>query len=76
MPAGWQGGFGRHLAVGWRDSPATVRSLAAPRPWLEAAETVTALTVTDAAPGSSPGADAPARMARSPGCQAASRSAQ
>lgn len=48
VPAGWQGGFGRHLVVGWRDVPATRRALAALRPWLVAAETVTVLTVTDA----------------------------
>ncbi len=50
VPAGWQGGFGRHLAVGWRDTPATRRSLTALRPWLEAANTTTALTVTDVPP--------------------------
>ena len=48
VPAGWQGGFGRHFAVGWRDSPATIQALTALRPWLAAAETVTALTVGDA----------------------------
>ena len=50
VPAGWHGGFGRHLAVGWRDSPTTRQALGALRPWLAAAETVTVLTVTDAAP--------------------------
>jgi hypothetical protein len=48
VPAGWQGGFGRHLAVGWRDAPATRNSLGKLRPWLVAAGTITALTVTDA----------------------------
>lgn len=48
VPAGWRGGFGRHLAVGWRNSPATRHALTAVRPWLEAAETVTVLTVSDA----------------------------
>jgi nucleotide-binding universal stress UspA family protein len=48
VPAGWQGGFGRHLAVGWRDSPTTRQALGALRPWLLAAETVTVLMVTDA----------------------------
>jgi nucleotide-binding universal stress UspA family protein len=48
VPAGWQGGFGRHLAVGWHDTPATRQAVTALRPWLVAAETVTALTVGDA----------------------------
>src|SRR5665213_3094434 len=38
VPAGWRGGFGRHLAVGWRDTPSTRKALTALRPWLEAAE--------------------------------------
>jgi len=50
VPVGWRGGFGRHLAVGWRSAPATRRSLTALRPWLDAAETITVLTVTDAPP--------------------------
>ncbi len=50
VPAGWQGGFGRHLAVGWRDSPETRQALDAVRSWLMAAETVTVLTVADAPP--------------------------
>jgi nucleotide-binding universal stress UspA family protein len=50
VPAGWRGGFGRHLAVGWRDSPTTRKALTALRPWLAAAETVTVLMVTDASP--------------------------
>jgi nucleotide-binding universal stress UspA family protein len=50
VPTGWQGGFGRHLAVGWHDTPSTRKALTALRPWLEAAETITVLTVTDAPP--------------------------
>jgi nucleotide-binding universal stress UspA family protein len=55
VPAAWHGGFGRHLAVGWRDVPATRRALAALRPWLAAAETVTVLTAADALPPSPDG---------------------
>jgi nucleotide-binding universal stress UspA family protein len=47
VPPGWQGGFGRHLAVGWHDTPPTRQALMSLRPWLDAAETITALTVTD-----------------------------
>ena len=47
VPPGPGAPFGRHLAVGWRDHRATRRSLAALRPWLMAAATVTLITVTD-----------------------------
>jgi nucleotide-binding universal stress UspA family protein len=56
VPAGWRGGFGRHLAVGWCDTPATRQALTALHPWLAATETVTVLTVGDAA---APPRDAP-----------------
>lgn len=46
VPVGWTGGFGRHLAVGWRDTAGTRRALAAARPWLQEAERVTLLAVT------------------------------
>ena len=58
VPAGWTGGFGRHLAAGWRDTAGTRRALASARPWLEAAERVTLLAVTaddPAWPGDAPG---------------------
>ena len=66
VPADWKGGFGRHLAVGWRDSPDTRRALSALRPWLLAAETVTVLTVTDAPPPPPDGplANLPGRLAQ------------
>ena len=47
VPPGAGAPFGRHLAVGWRDVPATRRCLAALRPWLMAAETVSVISVTD-----------------------------
>jgi nucleotide-binding universal stress UspA family protein len=64
VPAGWQGGFGRHLAVGWHDTPATRQALTALRPWLAAAETITVLTVTDAPlpPPDGPLAGLPGRL--------------
>jgi nucleotide-binding universal stress UspA family protein len=64
VPAAWQGGFGRHLAVGWRDSPATRHALTALRPWLAAAETITVLTVGDgpAVPPHCPLADLPGHL--------------
>jgi nucleotide-binding universal stress UspA family protein len=64
VPADWQGGFGRHLAVGWRDSPATRQALTALRPWLAAAETVTILTVANdpAAPPDGPLAGLPGNV--------------
>jgi nucleotide-binding universal stress UspA family protein len=49
VPPGAAAPFGRHLAVGWRDAPATRRSLAALRPWLMAAETVSVIAVADGA---------------------------
>jgi nucleotide-binding universal stress UspA family protein len=39
--------FGRHLAVGWRDHPATRASLATLRPWLMAAGKISVIAVTD-----------------------------
>lgn len=45
VPAGWTGGFGRHLAVGWCDTPATRRAIEAARPWLSRAEAVTVLHI-------------------------------
>lgn len=45
VPAGWDGGFGRHLAVGWRDTPGTRRAVQAARPWLSRAERVSVLAV-------------------------------
>jgi nucleotide-binding universal stress UspA family protein len=67
VPASWQGGFGRHLVVGWRDSPATRHALTALRPWLAAAETITLLTVGDgpAAPPTGPLAGLPGRLTQS-----------
>lgn len=64
VPAGWTGGFGRNLAVGWRDLPATRQALGALRPWLLAAETVTALTVSaaPALPSDGPLAGLPGRL--------------
>lgn len=50
VPTTWHGGFGRHLAVGWKDTAATRTALGVLRPWLEAAPRVTALTVGDALP--------------------------
>ncbi len=47
MPPGAGSPFGRHLAVGWRNVPTTCASLAALRPWLMAATTVSLITVTD-----------------------------
>lgn len=47
VPADWHGGFGQHLAVGWRDAAATRHALAGMRPWLRAARMVTALTIGD-----------------------------
>jgi nucleotide-binding universal stress UspA family protein len=47
VPPGAGAPFGRHLAVGWRDAPATRRSLTALRPWLMAAATVSVIAVTD-----------------------------
>lgn len=47
VPPGWQNGFGRHLAVGWRDSPSTRRALTALRPWLAAAARLSVLSVTE-----------------------------
>jgi hypothetical protein len=47
VPPGTGAPFGRHLAVGWRDLPATRRCLEALRPWLMAAETVSVIAVTD-----------------------------
>jgi nucleotide-binding universal stress UspA family protein len=45
------GGFGRHLAVGWRDDAHTRRSLEKLRPFLFAAEAVSVIAVTnDTAP--------------------------
>jgi nucleotide-binding universal stress UspA family protein len=46
VPPGAGAPFGRHLAVGWRDAPATRRSLEALRPWLMAAETVSVIAVS------------------------------
>jgi hypothetical protein len=46
VPPGDGAPFGRHLAVGWRDVPATRRCLAALRPWLLAAATVSVIAVT------------------------------
>ena len=48
IPPAWRGGFGTHLAVGWRDDPATRQAIAAAGPWLAVAEQVTLLEVTDA----------------------------
>ncbi len=45
VPAGWTGGFGRHLAVGWRDTAATRHALQVARPWLDRAETVSVLFI-------------------------------
>jgi nucleotide-binding universal stress UspA family protein len=45
VPPGAGARFGRHLAVGWRDAPATRRSLQALRPWLMAAETVSVVAI-------------------------------
>lgn len=45
VPAGWGGGFGRHLAIGWRDTPGTRRAIDAARPWLTRAERVAVLAV-------------------------------
>lgn len=50
VPAGWSGEFGRHLAVGWRDTEGTRRALVAARPWLRAADRVTLLAVADDGP--------------------------
>jgi len=47
VPPGPGAPFGRHLAVGWRDHQATRHSLAALRPWLMAAATVTLINVTN-----------------------------
>jgi nucleotide-binding universal stress UspA family protein len=47
VPPGDGAPFGRHLAVGWSDRPATRRCLEALRPWLMAAETVSVIAVTD-----------------------------
>lgn len=47
MPPGPGAPFGRHLAVGWCDVPATRHSLEALRPWLMAAATVSVIAVAD-----------------------------
>jgi hypothetical protein len=47
VPPGDGGPFGRHLAVGWSDRPATRRCLEALRPWLMAAEVVSVIAVAD-----------------------------
>jgi nucleotide-binding universal stress UspA family protein len=49
VPPGADASFGRHLAVGWHDAPATRRNLEALRPWLLAAGTVSVIAVTDQA---------------------------
>jgi nucleotide-binding universal stress UspA family protein len=49
VPPGDGAPFGRHLAVGWRDVPATRASLEALRPWLMAAGTVSVIAVSDEA---------------------------
>jgi nucleotide-binding universal stress UspA family protein len=48
VPPGAGAPFGQHLAVGWRDLPATRASLAALRPWVMAAAKVSVIAVTDA----------------------------
>lgn len=62
VPADWRGGFGAHLAVGWHDTPATRHALAALRPWLGAAKSVTALTVGKASVADGPLAGLPGRL--------------
>ncbi len=47
VPPGAGRPFGHHLALGWRDVPATRRALAALRPWLMAARTVSVIGVGD-----------------------------
>jgi nucleotide-binding universal stress UspA family protein len=49
VPPGEGARFGQHLAVGWRDVPATRASLEALRPWLMAAKTVSVIAVSDEA---------------------------
>jgi nucleotide-binding universal stress UspA family protein len=46
VPPGEGAPFGQHLAVGWRDVPATRASLEALRPWLMAARTVSVIAVS------------------------------
>ncbi|MDR3536662.1 MAG: universal stress protein [Acetobacteraceae bacterium] len=50
VPTGWTDGFGRHLAVGWRDTPSTRQALRTARPWLSRAESVTVISVGPDAP--------------------------
>ena len=47
VPPGDGARFGHHLAVGWRDMPATRHALEALRPWLMAAAQVSVIAVTD-----------------------------
>jgi len=48
VPAAWHGRFGRHLAIGWRDTQGARRAIAAAAPWLAAAERLTFIEVGDA----------------------------
>jgi nucleotide-binding universal stress UspA family protein len=45
VPADWAGGFGRHLAIGWRDTASARQALQAASPWLEQAEHVSVVSV-------------------------------
>ncbi len=54
VPAGWSGRFGRHLAVGWRDSPSTRGALSGLQPWLAAAGQITAIEVANHPSGTTP----------------------
>jgi nucleotide-binding universal stress UspA family protein len=45
VPLTWSGGFGRNLAVGWRDTASARRALQAARPWLSRAERVSIISV-------------------------------
>jgi nucleotide-binding universal stress UspA family protein len=54
VPPGQSGAFGQHLAVGWRDSPATRASLERLRPWLMAARAVSVIAVGDGGGGLPP----------------------
>lgn len=62
VPPGWVGHFGRHLAIGWRDTAGARRAIAAAEPWLAAASQVSAVEIAG-----QPAAEPPAPSSGWPG---------